>query len=60
MTKLIRCCWETDPQARPSFQHIFKMVQSEGFKILPRAGPVELSNFCTTVNRREERAGIRF
>jgi serine/threonine protein kinase len=60
MTKLIRWCWETDPQARPSFQQIFKMFESERFEIVPGADPIELSNFCTTVNRWEERAGIRF
>jgi hypothetical protein len=43
-----------------SFQHIFEMFESERFAIVTRADPIELSNFCTRVDRWEERAGIRF
>jgi TPR repeat protein len=60
MTTLIRWCWETDPEARPSFQQIFKMFESCRFEILPAADPIELGNFCTAINRWEVRAGIRF
>jgi hypothetical protein len=60
MQKLVRACWEKDPEKRPSFHEIFSWVQSEKFAILPEANAMQVAEFCDAVLQSEQQARIRF
>jgi hypothetical protein len=58
MQDLIRKCWESDPEKRPSFQEIFTGFKTANFAILPSADRIQIGEFCAAVLEWEGRAGI--
>jgi serine/threonine protein kinase len=58
MQDLIRKCWESDPEKRPSFHEIFTGFKAANFGILPSADRIRIGEFCTAVLEWERKAGI--
>jgi serine/threonine protein kinase len=58
MADLIRRCWFTDPNDRPSFDEILSEFRFHNFNILPNAVATEIEDFCEAILDWERGAGI--
>jgi serine/threonine protein kinase len=46
MQELIPKCWDRDPNARPSFETIFQLIEDRKFEIIPGANAKIIEEFC--------------
>jgi serine/threonine protein kinase len=58
MQDLVRRCWLTDPDKRPSFHEILSEFRCKNFCILPGAYPNEMQDYCEAIVDWERQSDI--